>query len=376
LAMPHAEGLRPRTFLFADLRGYTAYVEQHGDVAAAALLARYREIVRAAIAENSGVEVKTEGDSFYLVFDSSVGAGRCAMAIQHQAAQEQSEGLENGLGGHEGEAVDFDAQYVGSAVNIAARLAGLAVSGEVLISETVRGLIRTALSVPFESRGALPLKGIDEPIRAHSWRAVAPPKFVVSRPVRSAMDAIHGGDLGRARELASAIRKDEAAGDRCNALVAVSLLAAARGDLEAAFSRSEQLLGVASQAADRSWRQAAFALQSWLYSLARQPGEARAELDRAFDRLGAGPMTALPLLLAVSLGGTPGHAERLRQMGVTAQQSPLGAACQAIADVLEGTSPALARPPGHRSGRWTCPRGRHGVAARGPAPGATPVRSW
>src|SRR5262249_10832342 len=81
------------------------------------------------------------------------------------------------------------------------------------------------------------------------------------------------------------------------------------------------------------------ALRSWLYSLARQPGEARAELDRAFDRLGAGPMTALPLLLAVSLGGTPGHAERLRQMGVTAQQSPLGAACQAIAGALEGRLP-------------------------------------
>jgi hypothetical protein len=237
--------------------------------------------------------------------------------------------------------VAFDAQYVGSAVNIAARLAGAAAAGEVLISETVRGLIRTALSVPFESRGALLLKGIEEPIRAYSWRAVAPPKGA-SQPVRSAIDAIRRGDLGRARELASGIRKEEPADDRCDALIAISLLAAVRGDLEAAFSRSEQLLTAASHATDRSWRQAAFALRSWLYSLARQAGEARAELDRTFDRLGAGPMTVLPLLLAVSLAGTSSHAERLRQVGITAAQSPLDAACQAIADVLEARVP----PPG------------------------------
>src|SRR5262245_48142566 len=261
--MPHAEGLRPRTFLFADLRGYTAYVEPHGDVAAAALLARYREIVRAAIAESSGVEVKTEGDCFYTVFDSSAVAVRCAMAIQHQAAQEQREGLEIGIGVHAGEVVAFDAQYVGSAVNIAARLAGVAAAGEVLISETVRGLIRTALSVPLESRGGLLLKGIEEPIRAYSWRVEPPPRGVASRPILNAMDAIRRGDLGRARELVSTVRKDEPADDRCDALVAVSLLAAARGDLEAAFSRSEQLLAVASHATDRSWRGAAFALRSW-----------------------------------------------------------------------------------------------------------------
>ena len=54
-------------FLFADLRDYTRYVESHGDSAAATLLDAYRTLVRAAVAEYGGAEIKTEGDSFYVV---------------------------------------------------------------------------------------------------------------------------------------------------------------------------------------------------------------------------------------------------------------------------------------------------------------------
>ena len=70
-----------RGFLFADLRGYTDYVELHGDRAAANLLERYRTVVRAAVAGTHGAEVKTEGDSFYVVFPSASGAVRCGLAI-------------------------------------------------------------------------------------------------------------------------------------------------------------------------------------------------------------------------------------------------------------------------------------------------------
>ena len=56
--------LATRTFLFSDLRDYTRFVEQHGDVAAASLIADYRRIVRAELARHEGGEVKTEGDSF------------------------------------------------------------------------------------------------------------------------------------------------------------------------------------------------------------------------------------------------------------------------------------------------------------------------
>ncbi|MBA3688124.1 MAG: adenylate/guanylate cyclase domain-containing protein [Chloroflexi bacterium] len=60
-----------RGFLFADLRGYTAYVEAHGDTAASGLLDTYRRLMRDTIARHGGAEIKTEGDSFYVVFPSA-----------------------------------------------------------------------------------------------------------------------------------------------------------------------------------------------------------------------------------------------------------------------------------------------------------------
>lgn len=66
--------MQTRTFLFSDLRDYTRFVQQHGDAAAATLIGDYRRLVRAEVARLEGAEVKTEGDSFYVVFSSAQAA--------------------------------------------------------------------------------------------------------------------------------------------------------------------------------------------------------------------------------------------------------------------------------------------------------------
>ncbi len=159
-----------RGFLFADLRGYTDFVESHGAAAAASLLTRYRALAREAIGRFGGAEIKTEGDSFYVVFGSVSGAVRCGLALVAEAAAASGEHPEEpirvGVGIHAGETVELDDGYVGSAVNIAARLCAQAGPGEVIVSETVRALTRTLLPVTFKPRGRRELKGISEPIRA------------------------------------------------------------------------------------------------------------------------------------------------------------------------------------------------------------------
>jgi adenylate cyclase len=50
-------------------------------------------------------------------------------------------------------------------VNIAARISALSAPGEVLVSDTLRGLARTSAGVAFEDRGEQSLKGIDDPVR-------------------------------------------------------------------------------------------------------------------------------------------------------------------------------------------------------------------
>lgn len=169
---------RPRTraFLFADLRGYSAFTERNGDDAAAELLGRYRRVVREQIAAFEGAEVRTEGDSFYVVFDSVGDAVSAALAIR-DAAQQTDDGhgapIQVGIGVHAGEARDGEEGIVSSAVNIAARVCAVAQPGEVLVTDTVRGLTRTALPVGFTPRGRRRLKGIPEPIALFSADAKA-----------------------------------------------------------------------------------------------------------------------------------------------------------------------------------------------------------
>jgi class 3 adenylate cyclase len=165
---------RTRGFLFADLRGYTAFVEANGDDAAAELLVAYRALVRGVVARFGGAEIKTEGDSFYVVFPSASAAVDCGLELVAEAtaatAREPVRPIRVGVGVHAGDTIEMDDGYVGSAVNVAARVCSIARPGEVAVSETVRGLVRTALPVHFVPRGTPKLKGISQPIAVYAVR--------------------------------------------------------------------------------------------------------------------------------------------------------------------------------------------------------------
>lgn len=170
-----AHALDTVTFLFADLRDYTPFLESHGDTAGAALVAEYRRIVRAEIARTGGREVKTEGDSFLVAFGSAHQAVDCAVGILRAGAgnRKRDVPLDIGIGINAGEPVIQDGDYVGLAVNVAARLGQQARAGELLVSELVRGLTRSSSAFPMERREGLVLKGIADPptVYALDWQA-------------------------------------------------------------------------------------------------------------------------------------------------------------------------------------------------------------
>lgn len=165
------------TFLFADLRDYTTFVEERGDEAASQLTAAYSRIVRAQVAQHRGAEIKTEGDSFFIAFTTARQALSCAMAIVRAAEahniRHEGMALQIGVGLHAGEPVRRGGDYVGSAVNIAARLAQNAEAGELLISDLIRGLLRTSGLPPLVERTNLTLKNVADPPRIWSvdWHA-------------------------------------------------------------------------------------------------------------------------------------------------------------------------------------------------------------
>ncbi len=176
-----------RGFLFADLRGYTEFVERAGDSRAADLLERYRALVRGVVARRGGAEIKTEGDSFYIVFSSASGAVRAGLDLAAAAARDQHpDPIRVGVGIHAGEAAEGSEGYVGSAVNIAARVCAQAAAGEVLVTETVRWLTRTSGDLAFVARGRRTLKGVSEPVVLYQVR-------------HSSGEAAPAGARGRAR---------------------------------------------------------------------------------------------------------------------------------------------------------------------------------
>ncbi|MEA2675151.1 MAG: eukaryotic-like serine/threonine-protein kinase, partial [Chloroflexota bacterium] len=155
-----------RGFLFSDLRGYTHLVDTRGAIEASHLLGRYRAIVRDVVAHHGGAEIKTEGDSFYVVLPSASAALRCALDIRKACAEpsDGGEAIQLGVGIHAGESVAHEGGFVGSAINIAARICALATAGEVLVTGTIRELTRSIVPATFVFVGRRQLKGLDQPV--------------------------------------------------------------------------------------------------------------------------------------------------------------------------------------------------------------------
>jgi class 3 adenylate cyclase len=196
-----------RCFLFADLRGYTAFVERAGNAAAVALLQDYLSVTRRAVAQHHGAEIKTEGDGFYAVFPSASSAIMCGLDIVRSAGEASADRPDRpirvGVGINAGEAIQTAEGYVGSAINLAARVCAVADPGEVLVTATVRGIAHTSVEVGFARRGRRRLKGVAEPVEifAVTSERIAPPV----RRRRGPWLLAAGGILGAAAIVVAAV---------------------------------------------------------------------------------------------------------------------------------------------------------------------------
>jgi class 3 adenylate cyclase len=144
------------TVLFTDIVGSTERAAEVGDTAWRELLRRHHTLVRGELARFRGDELDTSGDGFFAAFDGPGRAIECACAIREAV---QSLGLEIRAGLHTGECERLDGKLGGIAVPTGARIAGLAGSGEVLVSSTVRDLVAGS-AIQFEDRGTHALKGV------------------------------------------------------------------------------------------------------------------------------------------------------------------------------------------------------------------------
>ena len=201
------------TFLFSDIEGSTRLLESLGSEAYTAVLERQAALLRAAFTAHGGREEATEGDSFFVVFDSALEAVMAAVAAQRAlTAEAWPEGVEVNvrMGLHAGEASESAAGLVGLDINRAARIAAAAHGGQVVVSDAVRTLVTPGLAggISLHGLGSHRLKDLREPqplcqVVADGLRMDFPPlRSLDARP--NNLPTQLTSFVGRERELAEA----------------------------------------------------------------------------------------------------------------------------------------------------------------------------
>ena len=144
--------------LFSDIEESTALNERIGDRAWVRLIGRHDKMVRRQVSKHSGYVVKSQGDGFMVAFAQPGQAVRCSMDIQ-RSLRRQSNGFRVRMGIHMGKSVRRGDDLFGRNVAMAARVAGEADGGEVLVSQVVRDALLDADDIEFDEGREADLKG-------------------------------------------------------------------------------------------------------------------------------------------------------------------------------------------------------------------------
>ncbi len=161
---PHAAPDGTVTILFSDIDGFAAMARRLGMAGADAVLRAHGRIIREHVALQGGLEVKSHGDGFMVVFASARRAVLCAIAIQRAlagySAQHPEEPVRARVGLHTGEVDGASDDFFGQTVMLAARVASEAHGGEILVSAVVRELVAVTGDLPFGDGRVVDLAGV------------------------------------------------------------------------------------------------------------------------------------------------------------------------------------------------------------------------
>lgn len=150
------------TFLIADLAGYTALTETHGNLHAAHVVTRFVELVRTTLESGTRL-VERVGDAVLIVAEGTAPAVRTAIALRDAAEREALFPLLR-IGVHGGSVVQLDGSYFGTPLNLTARLAGHARPDQILCTERIAQSAGDLPKVQFRPLGPVRLKNIAAPV--------------------------------------------------------------------------------------------------------------------------------------------------------------------------------------------------------------------
>lgn len=151
------------TIVFSDIEESTALNERVGDRAWVKLIGEHDKLVRKLVKARSGHVVKSQGDGFMIAFAKAEQAVRCSIDMQHALQKDAERRRHNGIrvriGIHMGRSVRRGDDLFGRNVAMAARVAGQANGGEILVSKTVRDAVNNCEGISFDDGREAELKG-------------------------------------------------------------------------------------------------------------------------------------------------------------------------------------------------------------------------
>src|SRR5919199_3500798 len=177
------------TFLFADLVGFTALAELHGDEAAAEVAIRFTEDAARLAREHGARVVKRLGDAVMIHSRSAAESLLLGARLQ----DERGAGVPPiHAGAHTGRAVERDGDWFGATVNLAARVSDVARGGELLVTEATVAAAGEGAGIELDSLGPQAFKNVGTPTAVYSVRHLrgdAPVDAPVAAPALVALPA-------------------------------------------------------------------------------------------------------------------------------------------------------------------------------------------
>ena len=152
-----------QTFLFADVSGFAALTEAHGDEDAADLVTTFVGEVRGLLPEGGAQLVKVIGDALMVRCENAPDALRLGVRIVEEVGGRHGFPLVR-VGMHTGPAAERDGDWFGATVNLAARISGMAAGDEVLLTEATQKRAGEPDGITVRERGRRQLRNVAEPV--------------------------------------------------------------------------------------------------------------------------------------------------------------------------------------------------------------------
>ena len=169
------------TFAFVDLAGFTAMTEAHGDAEAVAIVRAFRDRALQVLGPDDEL-VKTIGDAVMLRFATPEAAIVVLRTLLQQELVVRDAVLLPRAGAHHGHAVVVDGDYYGAAVNLAARVAGEAGGGQLLVTTRVAIAARDFGAIVTHI-GSVQLRNVSQSVDVYDVRVDEEADTVVTDPV-------------------------------------------------------------------------------------------------------------------------------------------------------------------------------------------------